>query len=89
MIGLPTPSEYARLSYSQRVRVLDRLDQLKLAYLDTERPNGQIRRPVPTRPAARPPATSCSSCYGRGVVTVADDPVGTYRECDVCDGGRR
>ena len=47
MIGLPTPSEYAALSYSQRVRVLDRLDRLKLAYLDTERPNGQIRRPVP------------------------------------------
>jgi hypothetical protein len=49
VIGLPTPSEYARLSYSQRVRVLDRLDRLKLAYLDTERPNGQIRRPVPSR----------------------------------------
>lgn len=49
MIALPTPTEYARLSYSQRVIVLDRLDRLKLAYLETERPNGQIRRPVPRR----------------------------------------
>ena len=52
MITLPTPTEYARLTYSQRAILLDRLDRLKLAYLQTELPNGQIRRPVPTRQEA-------------------------------------
>lgn len=44
VIALPTPTEYTRLSYSQRVIVLDLLDLLKLAYLETERPS-----PVPRR----------------------------------------